>query len=96
MGIDGQAPKPLSQEVHKLLLQHPVDERVLCNTPGVIAEGESTGVGDPGGSVGGNCNVEWTASVILVKTHGLMRIPAYEYIDAVVGKARDPDVTAGI
>jgi hypothetical protein len=77
-------------------LQHSVDERVLCNTPGEFAERKSPGVGDPRGSVAGDGNVERSGSVIRVNTYGLMRIAASEYILAVVAEAGDPDITVGI
>src|SRR2546423_3840885 len=76
VGIERQAPKLLSQEVQKLLLQYAVDERVLRNTPGVVTGGESTAVGDPRGSVGSNCDIERTAIIILLKTYRLVRIAA--------------------
>src|SRR5882762_6674230 len=84
------------QVVQKLLLQHPVDQRVLCNAPREYVEKESAGVRYPGSAIVGNCNVERTCSVIYVNTHGLLRIAASEYKHAVVLVARDPDITVGI
>ena len=81
------------QEVEKLKLQRSIDERVLRNTPGEFTEGESTGIGHPGGSVAGNCNVERTGSVIRVNIHVLMRIAPQEHVHAVILEAGDPDVT---
>jgi hypothetical protein len=84
------------QEVQKLPVQRPVDQRVLCNTPREFVEKESAGVGYPGGSIVGNCNVERTGSVIYMNTHGLIRIAASEYIHGVIPEAGDPDITIGI
>src|SRR5207249_10739660 len=64
VGIERQAPKLLSQEVQKLLLQYAVDERVLRNAPREVTGGESTAVGDPRGSVGSNCDIKRTAILI--------------------------------
>ena len=36
------------------------------------------------------------ASVVWLKTHGLMRIAVYEHINAVIPIAGDPDITIGI
>src|SRR6266480_1654110 len=74
LGIDRQAPKLLSQVAKKLLLKYAVDESVLCNTSGVFTEGKSTAVGDPRGSVGGKRDIERTTSLVLQKTHNVMRI----------------------
>src|SRR6266496_5556535 len=84
VGIERQAPKLLSQEPQKLLVQYAVDERVLCNTPGEITGRKSTAVGDPRGSVGSNCDIERTAIIILLKTYRLVRIAAQEHINAVI------------
>src|SRR6266481_6187207 len=53
VGIERQAPKLLSQEVQKLLLHYAADERVFCNTPGVVTGWKSTAVGNPRGPIGG-------------------------------------------
>ena len=81
------------QVVQKLLLQHPVDQRVLCNAPREYVEKESAGVRYPGGAIVGNCNVERTGSVIRVNIHVLMRIAPQEHVHAVILEAGDPDVT---
>src|SRR5207249_8305049 len=96
VGIERQAPKLLSQEPQKLLLQYAIDERVLRDTPGEVTGGESAAVGDPGGSVSGECDIERTAVRILRKTHSSMWISAQEHINAVVLVARDPDIAVGI
>src|SRR6266513_4005314 len=84
VGIERQAPKLLSQEVQKLLLQYAVDERVLRNTPGVVTGRKSTAVGDPRGSVGSNCDIERTTILILLKTYRVLRIAPKEHINAVI------------
>src|SRR5262245_19480562 len=76
----------------KLLLQRPVDQHVLCNASRVYVEEETSGVGNPRGSVAGNCNVERASPIVRLNIHGLIRIPVSEYIQAIIVIARDPDV----
>src|SRR5439155_3187233 len=59
-----------------------------------VFAGRATAVRDPGGSVGGEYEVERLASLILLNTHGLIRIADEENINAVVAITGDPDVTS--
>jgi hypothetical protein len=54
----------------ELLLQRTVDERVLCNAARRLAEA----VRDPGGSVSGKREVEWTASHLLLTPATVQRM----------------------